>query len=88
VSGELLEALGVGEETGVLVSEVEAGSAAARGGLVRGDVILRVQGSAVEGVESFDSLLVALGEDEVLSIVVASAEGTRELSLAPDRAGE
>ncbi|HXY40141.1 MAG TPA: PDZ domain-containing protein, partial [Vicinamibacteria bacterium] len=39
---------------GVLVMEVEAGEAAEDAGLVRGDVIVSVNGQPVEGVQSFE----------------------------------
>ena len=83
VSGELLEALGVEGDAGVLVSDVEAGSSADRGGLVRGDVILRLEGESVAGVEAFHDVLVARGEGDPLAMVVASPSGTRELRLSP-----
>ncbi len=40
---------------GVVVMDVEAGEAAEDAGLKRGDVVVRVNGAAVEGVEAFEA---------------------------------
>ncbi len=88
VTAELLEAMGVEEKDGVLVSFVEEDSPAGEGGLNRGDIILSLQGSAVSGVSEFDDVLLALPSDEEISMVVTSPRGRREIMLIPTKEGE
>lgn len=88
VTAELLEAMGVEEKEGVLVSFVEEGSPAGRGGLNRGDIILSLQGSEVSGVSEFDDVLLALTADKEISMVVTSPRGRREIQLIPTKEGE
>src|SRR5690606_24971795 len=47
VDQELAKAMQLPSAQGVLVSDVQANSPAAKGGLVRGDVVVRVDGKAV-----------------------------------------
>jgi S1-C subfamily serine protease len=53
VSKEIAESLGMDRPAGALVSEVMASSPAAQAGLLRGDVITRVDGAEVDDPESF-----------------------------------
>ncbi|OGF97911.1 MAG: hypothetical protein A2Z06_03850 [Candidatus Glassbacteria bacterium RBG_16_58_8] len=83
ISGELIEAMELEDEEGVLVSDVRDGGPADREGLHRGDVILRLQGSRVADVEDFNHLLIDLPEGEDIRIVVAGPGGERDVSLSP-----
>jgi bifunctional DNase/RNase len=85
LSKELLEAMNVDVEEGVLVSHVMDGSPAEKGGLNRGDIILRLQGEKVRDVEAFDELLVKLPNDKEIQIAIFSPNGEREIHLVPQK---
>ncbi len=71
----------------VVILAVVADSAAARAGLVSGDVLLRAGGESLAGVDGFSAILErALGADSkslTLAIVRGSDSRTVELSLLP-----
>jgi len=60
---------------GVLVMEVEAGAAAEDAGLVRGDVIVSVNGEAVDGVDAFDRAIAAARPAGLVRLRVYNAQG-------------
>ena len=71
LSPDLAERLEVPSGTkGVVVMDVEAGEAAERAGLQRGDVIVSVNGAAVDGVDAFEA-----------EITKAKAEGLARLRV-------
>jgi len=89
VSAELLEAMGTESDEGVLVSHVEDGSPAEKGGLNRGDIILSLQGSEVSDVESFDAVMVDVPKYKGIDIVIDRLGGGRkEIHLVPEREEE
>lgn len=61
----------LGENTGVVVENVASGSLLAKAGLERGDIILEVNGEAVEGVDSFNNLIstVSLGRQIEITVL-------------------
>lgn len=56
VTPELREALGVGAEKGVLLSDVTPGSPADKGGLKRGDIVLKLNGQVMDSSAHFAML--------------------------------
>jgi serine protease Do len=75
---ELREHLGGGEDEGVLVSMVLAGTPAARAGIAVGDLIISVDGDPVAAV---DELRAALDDKEGKTFVVQVIRDHRRLSL-------
>jgi serine protease Do len=57
VSPDLAKGMGLGSQRGVLISDVDPGSAAERAGLRRGDVVLEVDGQAVDTASRLRSLV-------------------------------
>jgi bifunctional DNase/RNase len=85
VSKELLEAMGAESDDGVLVSHVENESSAEKGGLLRGDIILSLQGKVVSNVEEFDAVMVDVPRGEGIDMVVDRLGGGRkEVHLVPE----
>jgi bifunctional DNase/RNase len=85
VSEGLLEAMGADTREGVLVSFVEDGSSAHKGGLSRGDIIVNIQGAKVTDVGEFDEILVGLSENEGINMIVSSLKGRKEINLIPEK---
>ena len=82
LSPDLAERLDLPRSTkGAVVMEVEAGEPAETAGLQRGDVIVGVNGSAVEGVSSFQKLIDAARADGVARLRVRNAGGYRFVVL-------
>jgi len=67
---EVARSLGLKEQEGVLISNVEAGSAAAEAGLRRGEVIVEVNQQPVKNLEQYAAIMEsALAEGSVLLLV-------------------
>ncbi len=82
VSEELMDAMGIKEE-GVLVSNVEFGGPADRGGLRRGDIIQGLQGTKVTCLDDFNRQLLDLPDEEKMTVDVFSPEGRKEVDIVP-----
>jgi len=67
---ELARKLGVRSEYGVVVKQVAMGSAAAKAGIQRNDVILKIDGHDVNSVKTFDSLAQKMGEGHALRMLL------------------
>ncbi len=63
VSDDFAEALDLDMASGVLVTEVIEGSPADRAGLMRGDVILSVDGETIESLKHMQRVIVAAGPE-------------------------
>ena len=68
-------------EGGVLVSEVKPGPAR-RAGINNGDIILRLNGKTVKGVEQFRDLVKALPKGRAVSVYIQRQNGQPPLYLA------
>ncbi len=88
VTPEIAESMGL--TTGALVASVAQGSAAARGGLRTGDLIITIDGQAVDDTNAFDYRFAtkALGGTARLGIVRSGRETTANVTLeiAPETA--
>lgn len=57
-------------QTGVLVKQVRRGSPAARAGVERGDVIMRIDGHEIKNIRSFEKYAAKLSADHALRILL------------------
>ncbi|MDZ7372760.1 MAG: DegQ family serine endoprotease [candidate division KSB1 bacterium] len=73
---DLASRLGYEGERGVVISEVEPGSPAARAGLRRGDLILEANRQKVSSAREFQSLVAELKPGDVLLLRVRRGENT------------
>lgn len=82
IDGQLAEYFGVKQGQGVLVKEVMEGSAAAKAGLKAGDVIIRLNDKAVNGVGDLrEGLNEAESKDVTLTIIRDRREQTLKVTL-------
>jgi serine protease Do len=70
VDPNLAGAMGLPTADGVLVSDVEPGSPAAKGGLLRGDVILTVEGKKTNSSTQLRNLIAEAGANRKVSIEI------------------
>jgi S1-C subfamily serine protease len=78
----------VGQEYGLLVLSVEAGSAAKAGGLAFGDVLLGMDGNSVTGFRDLTRLLTEDRVGKPLKVRVLRGGRVEELSVTPGSAPE
>jgi S1-C subfamily serine protease len=80
--------LSIEEDGGVLVGQVVDGSPADQAGIKEGDVILKVDGTAVESPETLGELIRAKSDGELVNIQLQRGEETRiatvTLAAAPE----
>jgi S1-C subfamily serine protease len=83
VTAPIAESLGMAQPTGALVSAVVPDGPAAKAGLKPGDVVLSLNGMAVEHVEALGYRLatLAVGSDAELSILSQGEEKTIKVKL-------
>ncbi len=86
VTSDLAESLGLARVTGAIVSSVEAGSAAERAGVKRGDVIMAFNGQPVQDMNSLRNRVAETSPGAATAIVVNRDGQERELSLTLDEA--
>ncbi len=72
---------------GHIVLQVEPGSSAERAGAKSGDRLVEVLGS-VPGLEVFDQLALAMRGDRALELRLEDDEGSRDVRIAPEMAGD
>ena len=73
---ELAQRLGLKEAAGVLVSEVRPGSPADESGLVRGDVVLEVNGVRIESLEQFAQQVSSVNKKELVRLLLRRPDGS------------
>ena len=71
---------GIEQEVGLLVSSVELGSAAEAAGLILGDTLLEVDGSALNDVEQFRQTLRSKRAGQIVNLRVLRGGGVQALS--------
>ena len=90
VTPEIAESMGLKRPAGALVASVAPGSAAARGGLRTGDLIVSIDGQPVDDANAFDYRFAtkALGGSARLGVVRSGRETTAAVALetAPETA--
>jgi len=88
VARRLQRSVGLPERDGLLVRGVEEGSAAAKAGIVEGDLIVAVAGKAVEDADDLVEALAAAGETFEVSIVRGAEERTVSVGGGGEATGE
>ena len=78
----LRQRLHIRQETAALVVEVEAGSPAEAVGMMVGDVVLAVQGMAVQDVQQLTRLLCRAGAQDSENLTLSLLRGGERLALA------
>jgi serine protease Do len=81
VARRLRRAVGLPERDGVLIRAVEEGSAAARAGLERGDLIVAAAGREVDGVEVLYELLDAARSGGSLELTIVRGADERSIAV-------
>lgn len=77
---QIRRAAGLPDRDGVLIQEVEDGSAAAGAGLRRGDLVVEAAGNAVTTIDDLYQAIDGLGEGQTLALTVV--RGADELSVS------
>jgi len=90
---ELRTHFGAPDHSGVLIAHVEPGSAAARAGLLVGDVIVDVRGHSVDDAGDIRAALASVPKGQAAAIKLVRDRTARTIqvrltSAAPTRAGE
>jgi len=85
VTADIAESVGLERPTGALVAELRPGSPAAEAGLKRGDVILSVDGQAVDDPDAFGYRLATrpMGGQATLVVQRGPRKETLKIRLAP-----
>jgi Do/DeqQ family serine protease len=81
VSSEIAESLGLGTPTGALVTKITRGSAADRAGLRVGDVVLKMDGIAVQHPDALGYRLSTRGIGKIAKFEVLSRNQRRTLQV-------
>jgi serine protease Do len=82
VARRMRQAVGLPERDGVLVRDVEDGSAAARAGVARGDLIVAIGGHDVEGIDALHRALDEASGNGGLTLTVVRGTEERELEVS------
>jgi len=73
---ELAQQLGLNEPHGVVVSDVKPGSPADDAGLVRGDLVLEVNGRKIDSLNSFADAVSSVKKGELVRLLLRRPDGT------------
>jgi serine protease Do len=74
---KLAESLGIEEVQGLIVSDINPGSAAAEAGILRGDIILEINREKVESIVQYRNALVAAQEKKSILLLIKRDQHTR-----------
>jgi serine protease Do len=80
VTSDMASSLGLGEARGVIVSQVQTGSAAERAGIKQGDVITALNGAAINDANSFRNQVA--GTQPGTEVTLTITRGGREQQLS------
>jgi len=72
---ELARQLGLKDAKGVVVSEVKPGSSAEEAGMVRGDLILELNGHPIDGLEAFAALASKVAKGDLVRLLLRRPDG-------------
>jgi serine protease Do len=82
---QMAESLGLEKSDGVVVSGVEAGSAADEAGIRRGDVIMEVDRRAIRNVDEYRKAIAGVKKGRGVLFLVRRGDSTLFLALKPQR---
>lgn len=82
---QIAESLGLEKAEGVVVTQVEPGSAADEAGIRRGDVILEIDRKAVRSVDEYKKSVATIRKGRGILFLVRRGESTLFLALKPQR---
>ncbi len=85
ITADLGQKFGVPEESGLMVSRVNEGSAAKKGGLKAGDIIVRARGGTIRNTSDLRKALAALKDKEAVLLELYRDGQLKKFSLLPDR---
>ncbi len=86
VTADMASSLGLNQAGGAIISSVAEGSAAERGGLKRGDVILSFNGQAVRDTNGLRNRVADAGPGSTAGVVIIRDGGEKHLSIKLDEA--
>jgi serine protease Do len=82
---ELAERMGREEEEGVLVTDVDSGSAADKAGIQRGDIIIELNREEIEKIDDFRAALKKAEKEDKLLFLVQRGQGNRFIVVTPEK---
>jgi serine protease Do len=74
---KIAESLGIEETGGVIVTDINPGSAAAEAGILRGDIILEINREKVENIAQYKKIMKAAQEKKSMLLLVKRDQHTR-----------
>ena len=74
---KLAESLGIDETQGLIITDINAGSAAAEAGIQRGDIILEINREKVESIAQYKQALQAAQEKKSILLLIKREQNTR-----------
>jgi serine protease Do len=88
VDADMAKEFGLNQGGGALVSEVTAGSPAAKAGIERGDIILALNGQPVSGPDDLSVHIAEMAPGSTVHLKVARNGQTREMAVTLDELSE
>ena len=85
VTPQMAESLGLDKAEGVVVTDVESGSAADEAGIRRGDVIVQIDRKPIRSVDEYKKSVAAIRKGKGVLFLVKRGENTLFLALKPQR---
>jgi serine protease Do len=82
---DLVERFGLDDGKGILVTEVESGSAADKAGVSRGDIVVEAGRSPVTNIKDFRKALKGVKKGEPLLLLVKRGQGNLFLVVKPEK---
>jgi serine protease Do len=82
---QIAESLGLDKTEGVVVTAVEAGSAADEAGIRRGDVVLEVDRKAIRNLDEYKKAVAIARKGRGVLFLVRRGDSTLFLALKPQR---
>ncbi|HWX78085.1 MAG TPA: DegQ family serine endoprotease [Candidatus Acidoferrales bacterium] len=85
VTPQMAESLGLDKPEGVVVTDVESGSAADEAGIRRGDVIVQIDRKPVRSVDEYKKSIAGIRKGKGVLFLVKRGDSTLFLALKPQR---